>query len=284
MTPLPESKNRNLIKRVAVGIVCGPALVWLFLKGGFPLFMFLLFLTACGQWELYRMFAHRLRFPHRIIGFTAGSLMILSVFFGHTDFTAVIIVFACAMTCSAEIISGSESRLETVALSMLAIVYPALFVTFLVRISGFRYSMDFDPGHYVLLYVILVIWTFDTVSYFAGRLFGRRPFFPSVSPKKTIEGFIGGIVGVLLLAVIAGFYTDSSYRIHVIVLSLFVALAGQAGDLSESLIKRDCGIKDSSNIIPGHGGILDRFDSLFFAAPVVYFYILIVYSISGGHS
>ncbi|MFC1509896.1 phosphatidate cytidylyltransferase, partial [Candidatus Omnitrophota bacterium] len=109
-------------------------------------------------------------------------------------------------------------------------------------------------------------------------------FFPSVSPKKTLEGFIGGIVGVLMLSVIAGFYTDTSYRFHTIALSLLIALAGQAGDLSESLIKRDLGVKDSSNIIPGHGGVLDRFDSLFFAAPVVYSYILIVFRVSGGHS
>ena len=210
--------------------------------------------------------------------------MIFSVFFGYTQYTADIVVFACILTCIVEIISGSENRLDTVALSMLAIVYPALFVTFLVRISGLRYSMDFEPGQYVLLYVILVIWTFDTVSYFAGRLFGHRPFFPNVSPKKTLDGFIGGVTGVLFLSVIAGFYTYSSYRIHMIVLSLFIAVAGQAGDLAESLIKRDCGIKDSSNIIPGHGGILDRFDSLFFAAPVVYSYIMIVFRISGGHS
>ena len=125
---------------------------------------------------------------------------------------------------------------------------------------------------------------FDTASYFTGRRWGRRPFFPSISPKKTIEGFVGGMAGVIVLSVAAGIMAGEALLPHVVVVSILAALAGQAGDLSESLIKRDRGVKDSSGIIPGHGGILDRFDSLFFAGPVVYAYILIVFRVSGGHS
>ena len=107
-------------------------------------------------------------------------------------------------------------------------------------------------------------------------------FFQSISPRKTVEGFFGGISGVVILAIAAGIFLGNSYIIHVIALSVLTALAGQAGDLSVSVIKRDRCVKDSSNIIPGHGGILDRFDSLFFAGPVGYAYLLLVFRLSGG--
>jgi phosphatidate cytidylyltransferase len=105
-----------------------------------------------------------------------------------------------------------------------------------------------------------------------------------VSPKKTLEGFIGGIVTVLVLAAVAGIAAGSDYVMHTFGLSLIVALTGQAGDLAESLVKRERSVKDSSNIIPGHGGILDRFDSLFFAAPAAYAYIVLALNVCGGHS
>jgi len=171
-----------------------------------------------------------------------------------------------------ETVSGKENRLETISLSLFSTVYPSLFIIFLVKISGLRYYPDLAFGRHLLLYVLIVIWTFDTMSYFAGRFLGRHPFFPTVSPKKTLEGFLGGIVSVLLVSIAAGQLAGNAYRIHAIVLSLLIAVAAQAGDLAESLIKRDRGVKDSSTLIPGHGGILDRFDSLFFAGPVVYLY------------
>jgi phosphatidate cytidylyltransferase len=110
---------------------------------------------------------------------------------------------------------------------------------------------------------------------------GKHPFFPSVSPKKTVEGFIGGMAGIVLFGVIMALSFDFSV-IQIILVSLLAGFAGQAGDLSESIIKRDMGIKDSSHILPGHGGILDRFDSIFFAAPVIYGYLVLCSLRCGG--
>jgi len=124
-----------------------------------------------------------------------------------------------------------------------------------------------------ILVLILTVWTFDTAAYFTGRRFGRTPFMHHISPKKTLEGVIGGsiaaaVVGAVLVAalgqsVLAG-----------LVLGLVVSAAAQAGDLAESMLKRAAGAKDSSNLIPGHGGILDRIDSFLFAAPVAFFYVV----------
>jgi len=187
-------------------------------------------------------------------------------------------------SCIIEIVSGEVHRLETIVLSLFATVYPSCFNVFLVRLSGYRYDEHFSFGRYVLLYVLLVIWIFDTASYFFGKKFGKHPFFPSVSPKKTLEGFFGGVFCVVILGIAAAIFAGKPYFYHVFVLTILTALAGQAGDLAESVIKRDRGVKDSSHIIPGHGGVLDRFDSLFFAAPVVYVYLFAVFRLCGGHS
>ena len=123
---------------------------------------------------------------------------------------------------------------------------------------------------------------FDNASYFTGRFFGKHKFFPQISPKKTLEGFWGGIISVVLMGTIVGCLDLKSFKFHFLAIAVLTALAGQIGDLSESIIKREMDIKDSSQLIPGHGGILDRFDSLIFAGPAVYFYLLICARLFGG--
>lgn len=274
VTPSPDTWSQTLLKRVIVAVLFIPILVWIFWTGGYPLFVFLVIINAFGQWELYSMFSHRLRLPHRLTGFLAGLLIIMVVSFGFDEYVPAVIVIAFIVYSIVEILSGKENRLEAISLSLFSTVYPSLFIIFLIKISGLRYYPDLAFGRHVLLYVLIVIWTFDTMSYFAGRFWGKRPFFPTVSPKKTLEGFWGGVASVILLSVVAGQLAGNSYRLHAVVLSLLIIASAQAGDLAESLIKRDRGVKDSSRLIPGHGGILDRFDSLFFAGPVVYAYIV----------
>lgn len=282
MTASPDTWSRTFLKRIIVGVLFIPILVWIFWTGGYPLFVFLVIINAFGQWELYRMFSHRLRLLHRMTGFLAGTLFIIAVFFGFDEYVPAVLVIAFMVYSIIEIVSGKENRLEAISLSLLATVYPSLFIIFLVKISGLRYYPDLAFGRHVVLYVLIVIWTFDTMSYFAGRLWGKHPFFPTVSPKKTLEGFWGGVASVILVSVVAGQLAGNNCRLHAIALSLLIVVSAQAGDLAESLIKRDGGVKDSSRLIPGHGGILDRFDSLFFAGPVVYVYILFVLHFARG--
>ncbi|MCE5250757.1 phosphatidate cytidylyltransferase [bacterium] len=273
----------SLLKRVLVAIVFVPVLLWLFWTGGYPFFVFLAVITAFGQWELFGMFSHRLRFPHRAVGFIAGMLIVTSASFGYTGYCTGIIVLSLIGVFTIEIVSGKDNKLEAVLLTLFATVYPSCCNVFLMKLSGYRYYEDFTLGRHILLYVLVVIWIFDTASYFSGRQWGKHPFFQGISPKKTAEGFFGGLAGVVLLGIAAAFFVENSYIIHLFVITILAALAGQAGDLSESVIKRDRGVKDSSRIIPGHGGVLDRFDSLFFAAPVVYIYLTVVFHFSGGH-
>ncbi len=132
-----------------------------------------------------------------------------------------------------------------------------------------------DGGQAWLIVCVLGVWAFDTGAYSTGRAWGRRGFMTHISPKKTLEGVIGGIV---LATVVTGMtlWAAGANPIGAIALGPLIAIAAQAGDLAESLLKRAAGAKDSGSLIPGHGGMLDRVDSIIFAAPIVYFYILVL--------
>lgn len=148
-------------------------------------------------------------------------------------------------------------------------LYPALPI---------RY--DFGPavGMHWLLILLATIWTGDTAALAVGRTIGRTRFAPLLSPKKTNEGAIGGLLaGVLVAILLQQFLFKDLPLLHVILVSILAGIFGQLGDLAESMIKRAAAIKDSSHLIPGHGGALDRMDSLLFAFPVLYFYLLLLY-------
>jgi phosphatidate cytidylyltransferase len=118
-----------------------------------------------------------------------------------------------------------------------------------------------------------IIWAGDSAAYYTGRALGRHPLAVRVSPKKTVEGAIGGLVGSIAIGTAVGLWRLAEPWPNLALISLVTAIAGQIGDLAESALKRSVGVKDSSSILPGHGGILDRLDSLLFAAPV-FFWLL----------
>ncbi len=128
-----------------------------------------------------------------------------------------------------------------------------------------------------LLFLFGLLWLGDTAAMFVGKAFGKHKLAPTVSPNKTVEGFVGGIAGAVIVAVILGFWRlDMIPMWQLITIAILCSIFGQLGDLVESMWKRSLGIKDSSAIIPGHGGVLDRFDSLLFAAPVMYYAMILI--------
>jgi phosphatidate cytidylyltransferase len=162
-------------------------------------------------------------------------------------------------------------RLVRVAPAMvIALVYIALPLAALVQIR-------LIAGPEAVFLVMLTIMISDTAQYYTGRAFGRRPLAPAISPKKTIEGAIGGFVfGTAALVVIGAWWAPQLRIATRVVLGLAIVALGIAGDLFESFLKRRAGVKDSSALIPGHGGVLDRIDALLFAAPV--YYIVLKYA------
>lgn len=275
------SFNSSLTKRIIVALIFAPLVIWIFLHRGIPLYIFLLIVTASGQWELYRMFNRQLRYPLRIAGYLAGLTILTDAFF-HSCHLISILTVILIFSFVFEIVFGKSNKLQNVFVSLFAAVYPALFISYLLKIDQVSSLIFGEFAHYLLMFILIIIWVFDTASYFVGKMAGKHPFFPSISPKKTVEGFVGGIIAVMGFGVIAGFVLDSSLFFHSFILSLLIGISGQAGDLSESIIKRDLGVKDSSHILPGHGGILDRFDGLFFAGPAVYGYLCLLISLRYG--
>jgi phosphatidate cytidylyltransferase len=159
---------------------------------------------------------------------------------------------------------GGPTALASVSVSL----FPALYIGLpIAALIGIR-AIGGPPALFLLMLTVMVS---DTMQYYTGRAFGRRPLAPAVSPKKTIEGAIGGFVfGTALFVAVGAWWLPSMPLVLRIALGLTLVALGIAGDLFESMLKRSAGVKDSSTLIPGHGGVLDRIDALLFAAPVYY--------------
>lgn len=166
---------------------------------------------------------------------------------------------------------NASATLENVALSSLAMLYVALPLALLMLIGGG--TGEWEPAR--VLVVLFTVWVNDIFAYLVGCTIGKHKMAPSISPKKSWEGFAGGLLFAVAFGMAAGYLMEGNIY-HWGGLGLVIALAGVVGDLFESKIKRECGVKDSGNIIPGHGGMLDRFDALLLACPAAYVYMLIL--------
>lgn len=163
---------------------------------------------------------------------------------------------------------------RTAAARMAATTFGPLWLALLTCLVLLRESQGARGPGYVL-YAVMLAWMADTGGYFAGRFFGRRKLYEAVSPKKTVEGFLGAILGAVFGALLAHFwYLPSIPLLDAILLAVVAGALGQLGDLGESLLKRSTGVKDSGEIVPGHGGMLDRLDALFVTSGLVYLYTL----------
>ena len=185
----------------------------------------------------------------------------------------VIIVFAVLLV---ELFRNSGSAILNIGSSLLGILYLGLFASTLVFIreyySGNAY--EYSEGGYLIISIMASIWICDSAAFFLGSAFGKNKLFPRVSPNKSWEGAIAGFLFAITAMIAAkAIVLDQLSLTDAVIIGFIVGTIGQMGDLVESLIKRDAGVKDSSQLIPGHGGIFDRFDSLLFTAPAVYAYL-----------
>lgn len=171
------------------------------------------------------------------------------------------------------IFKSDKYNISDIAITMFGILYIPFFFSFITLTRGL------DNGVYYIWMIFIGACVTDTFAYFVGYSIGKHKLAPKVSPKKTIEGSIGGILGTVLVMSLYGVYLGSHVDainipiVHFVVLGLVTSIVSQLGDLFASSIKRYVGIKDYGKILPGHGGILDRFDSIMFIAPIVYFYL-----------
>lgn len=173
-----------------------------------------------------------------------------------------------------ELFRKKDKALINAAVTIFGLIYIALPISLLNMMNDPIGGTVFHHFPAYLTAYFLITWIYDTGAYLVGKSFGRHKFFERISPKKTWEGTIGGVVIAIAAATGFFFITEGIQLIHLLILTLLVILFGTFGDLSESLFKRSLNLKDSGNILPGHGGILDRFDTIFISAPFVFLYFI----------
>lgn len=161
-----------------------------------------------------------------------------------------------------------EQALPSSAVAVLATTYVGMLAGSLIRLHN-----DFAEGPKLVFFLTLVVWLGDTGAYYVGRRFGKRKLSPRISPKKTVEGLLGGIAASVITAVVIHFTFFPQFQlVHAVVVGIVLSITGVIGDLAESMWKRSADVKDSGTLLPGHGGFFDRFDSIFFTAPILYIY------------
>ncbi len=260
--------------RIISSIVGIPVILGAFYLGGWYATGLVLITALMGAIE-YIQFQKKLgldlSFP--LVG-SCSALLILSARFNQSEsyyFTACIL-----LVLTYQLHNLNEFSMAEAGSHLLAIFYIGWLISYAIRLERWNYELVF--------WLFIINWSSDIMAYFVGRLCGRHLLAPRISPKKTWEGAAGSCLGGILGAFIGWYLFVPEQPIFLpVVLGLALGIGGQVGDLVESLFKRSAQVKDSGNIIPGHGGILDRIDSLLFNLPLMY-YILVFYTSYSGTS
>ena len=285
----------SLLKRSLTGILIVGGILAGLLINSLSFFIVFLIIMVATQWEFYRML-HRIKVrPQATFGIAMGMTMYVLAFMVaiHAlpeEYLSLILLFFPFVFIH-EVYAQHNRPFHNIAYTFLGLIYIALpfsLLSFLVfdihekmqpvfaldggeDILNFLlqpgFAIDYTPG--VLLGIFILIWLYDTGAYLSGMLFGKRRLMPRVSPKKTWEGLIGGSIVALITAFFLGRYLKDLNTTEWLLMVFVVVVFGTLGDLSESLLKRRTGLKDSGSILPGHGGFLDRFDSFLLIIPVV---------------
>ncbi len=221
--------------------------------------------------EFFSIVENRGIFVYKYFGIVAGCVIPLSVYlqFGenYIDMEPILIILACLFTFILQFIrkERAHDHIVSIGVTILALFYISWFFSFFLKLKFL------DNGPMLVAYIILVTKIGDVGAYFIGRSLGRHKLIPRISPNKTVEGTIGGLLCSLIMSVAMHMVVGMTLMQGVFV-GLFMGVLGQVGDLAESLLKRDCDVKDAGKHVPGFGGMLDVIDSLLFNVPIFYYY------------
>lgn len=257
--------------RILSGLVMAPLLVVLYFGG--PVLMAACFLVAAvGVKEFFNGFkALDIKPSYPIALCSAVGLYGVNMFLGSNDSAHMAWLFASVLACLLYLFKIDDRKLEDAMATITGIVYVVFFSYHVMLVD------QSSPETSKLIWlVVLSAFGTDIFAYFVGVTMGKHKLCPKISPKKSIEGSIGGILGSMILCGGFGYFFAPEMLIHCVVIGFLGGIVSQPGDLTASIFKRKMGIKDYGTLIPGHGGILDRFDSVLFTAPLVYYYIVLV--------
>lgn len=293
--------NNELVKRVLVALVGVPIGIYIILNGGILFTIFISIISTLGLNEFYKMVENKGFRPYKylflffniIMTFSVGYLLINQQFVGSLVFFIGSTLFVFIFSFLYQLWDLSNTPIENNMFSLGGFLYVGIMFLCLIFIREFGLIREYMHGLLplqikmssinsniwgkLLLIHISSIWICDSMAYFVGKSFGKHKLFERHSPKKSIEGAIGGFVSsIIYFIMMLYFYIPEINYLFGIGFGIIVGIFGQLGDLVESHFKRYCGVKDSSNLIPGHGGILDRFDSIIFTSPLLLIYIFII--------
>jgi phosphatidate cytidylyltransferase len=263
------------LKRWITGVVAVPALIYIIGFGPRWLFYILIFLASViGLLEFFGITIPNLPAPIKVASFVLTFFLFYSIIHGQFFMTLAVISLWVIIPLTLYLLlyrSQRDQATEYVSKIVFGLVYLCLPLSLLAFIR------NHPKGDIWIFFLLAVIFMSDIGAFYFGRLFGRHKLYPSVSPGKTWEGAIGGLASSLIPVFLFPHFIPL-YTLNLWILTLAVALSisGQIGDLAESMLKRNYGVKDSGKILPGHGGILDRIDGLLFSIPILYIYLTLV--------
>ncbi|HPI37619.1 MAG TPA: phosphatidate cytidylyltransferase [Ignavibacteriaceae bacterium] len=265
------SKNNTAV-RVIVSVVTIPVILLLCYLGRIPFLVFISFIGIVSFFEYTKLAQKKDASPLVMPGILAVMALLLNSYFHYVDYFTLILIITMLIVLI-ELFRNKGSSIFNIGVTFLGIFYIGLFSSSILELREIL-SYNYDYGAWLIISIFVTIWVCDSAAFFGGVNLGKHKLFPRVSPNKSWEGAIFGFV-FSVIAMLAAKYIllDFLTWIDSAAIGIIIGTIGQLGDLTESLIKRDAGVKDSSNLIPGHGGIFDRFDSLIVASPAVYLYL-----------
>lgn len=273
----------NFTQRALTGIIFVAVLLGAIVLSEYASAILFFFIILLGTREFYNFFKDGECSPQKNVGIISSlSYFTISVFINQSQlanttlFLLVPIVFSIFII---ELFRNKPNPISNISYTLLGIVYIAFPMTLLYELSFIENNQFGGAYNYqIVLGFFFLLWANDTGAYLVGRKLGRTKLFERISPKKTWEGSLGGaVLGVGVGYLNAQIFTDLSL-FNWIIVALLVVVFGSLGDLVESLFKRSLNIKDSGKLLPGHGGLLDRFDGIFIAAPIVYTYLRFIFA------
>ncbi len=265
----------NLGQRMITGTLFGTVVIGSMLLNPYAFAIVFSFFMIVGLWEFYQFFKqHQIVQVSKEIGIFIGIfiyVLLVGISFEWFSVISLALIFPLFFTL---ILNELWAKHAHPLLNISVLVFGIIYIVGPFYLSIDLHVRDTSPLPKVLG-MFLLIWTNDSMAYFTGRIFGKRKLFERISPKKTWEGTVGGIVFTLLLGLIIGTYINKGEAFFWLVSALIIAPGAIFGDLLESLFKRSLQIKDSGKILPGHGGVLDRFDAALFTIPFFYCWSII---------
>ncbi len=265
----------NTTQRVLVSIVAIPVILAACYFGNIYFFLFASIIAVVSYYEFSRFVKNKEIYTNFWIGIIFILILLINEFFHYLDIYYLLLLLIVVLTLI-ELFRNLGSPIINIGTTFLGILYIGFFANALIGIRELYPRIDYlyERGGLLIISILATIWICDSAAFFGGRSLGKHKLFPRVSPKKSWEGAIFGFVFAIITMLLAKvIILDFLSWLSVIILGIIVGIFVQIGDLIESLFKRDAGVKDSSALIPGHGGIFDRFDSLLYTAPIILLYL-----------